>query len=1222
VVGWRFNDANTGIPEAVYCHSLLNFKPANNWRNNPDKAKDVTVSIGNTGVQALSAYLAHSIFGEDTSAGYLMEEQLESLLASKSIAAKELDMGARFKESRHEKGFKAESGGNLWEIRPSNQKNKEADKNNNHGIEVYLPPGCATMLDDLNNQQQLSNQLTARLRHKKHILFADWYKYMVCAYPPDDGRQNYPDIDLVKYYIEKHLNEAEPLMPIKPPILPKLHKLIQQFNDSDLPNLSTYKFNKKDANIKGITFTATWTKNLPFSDDCIQFSASAGNYFELPISGELGVKAISLWINILSAQNNDAVLLATKQEGALLGYAAKNLDGWEKIAINGRVLPATETYQWRDLPTDQWFHLYLEWKKPLKNDDIIWLFAGNSSIAFLNGKLAALRLFAASLNEDELMCDRNILGHMNFELKERPGPRFWQPTEPVVLMEGNAVKPTNRHGADGRLNRDNTLTCDMISCDASWQLSQSGVDKLSNDVKDLENRHAGSEIGCDTWTGSPWHPFLLEWDVEVHPMEAGGNLAPDKSAFDPDFIIRNYSLIKEDPDLTPLNTDTTDAAARYRGRSILSPHTKNGLLKTIDEYLKHLKQDDCYLVLSAITKEQKKDYQAQLQKWFGTKPAISDWYSTVEDYKKAIELFNDWNKGRKVFINGTITELSALPAQMEKDFINTLIRSALHIFNKHFLSQALSGFNNALLMHHQTLQLPVADPLGFPGYRQFTDRVKSMVENNNILAPEPHNDFLPIRSGKLKIYHLRLIDSFGQIKDLSVSTFMKSEALTHKDVPDYIWLPPRLVPPARLNLRWLSAATDKQDLNTSPISNPICGWLMANHLDSSIMVYGEQGHVLGNINQHARWQTAPGSSLINQISDITNPHLRKVVARLAVAEDEDDQIRHAKESFLQDFIAATDRAAEHMCPDAGINHQETALLMGLPMAIVRVSVALQTKEGFPVHHGWEQFISDLQKDTRETNDFEKVKIPVQLGDRHQLNDGVIGYWLENRVYELEEMFYTTGKAGNNDEDVDLKSLYLMEIEDKGSADLQLSLEAASFKTLTMLVDPRGDVHATTGVLPVKTIHIPRDMYADALKNIQITFVTMPVLTDANEIALPLPQETGYEWSWLAKDRTTWVEITQKGIVRKDDTVTRFDNPNKLWNHLLEKGWLIELDGNRASIVPANERKSHDLDAPYDKIADKIQHWLNAGHILPADTGATFQGKQVIREGWLKLTLIK
>jgi hypothetical protein len=75
--------------------------------------------------------------------------------------------------------------------------------------------------------------------------------------------------------------------------------------------------------------------------------------------------------------------------------------------------------------------------------------------------------------------------------------------------------------------------------------------------------------------------------------------------------------------------------------------------------------------------------------------------------------------------------------------------------------------------------------------------------------------------------------------------------------------------------------------------------------------------------------------------------------------------------------------------------------------------------------------------------------------------------------------------------------------------------------LTMLVDPRGAVHAATGVLPAKAIHIPPDQYAEALRSLSITFLSAPILTSQGKVNLPLPAEPGHAWSWLAKSGAEW-----------------------------------------------------------------------------------------------------
>jgi len=50
-----------------------------------------------------------------------------------------------------------------------------------------------------------------------------------------------------------------------------------------------------------------------------------------------------------------------------------------------------------------------------------------------------------------------------FAILRKSAPRFWQPSEPAVLLKGPAVPSTPRHGEDGRANDDDTLTCHVLS---------------------------------------------------------------------------------------------------------------------------------------------------------------------------------------------------------------------------------------------------------------------------------------------------------------------------------------------------------------------------------------------------------------------------------------------------------------------------------------------------------------------------------------------------------------------------------------------------------------------------------------------------------------------------------------------------------------------------------------------------------------------------------------
>ncbi|MBR9921100.1 MAG: hypothetical protein GYB31_09695 [Bacteroidetes bacterium] len=99
--------------------------------------------------------------------------------------------------------------------------------------------------------------------------------------------------------------------------------------------------------------------------------------------------------------------------------------------------------------------------------------------------------------------------------------------------------------------------------------------------------------------------------------------------------------------------------------------------------------------------------------------------------------------------------------------------------------------------------------------------------------------------------------------------------------------------------------------------------------------------------------------------------------------------------------------------------------------------------------------------------------------------------------------------------------------------LTLSAEEDELQ-LGILMDPRSPVHLTTGIFPEKRVDIPSDLFADALNNIQMAFLTTPVISpepvwqapeaDSGELVqqpflLTAPFQPGYEWSWLQPGAT-------------------------------------------------------------------------------------------------------
>ena len=1216
---WTTKDSNgQEFPKEMLCYARICFPSATNT-DNTDKNSGTTIAVGNTSTEALSAYLAQTL---DSTHKSTIEDQLECLHLFAGLEHRKLDIGPKFEEARHEKGFNAVNAGILWTIRYETKSDRKADAAESQAREqVTLPKDIADALNTLNLKQQEYDRALQEIESWQHQIFADWYKYMLCAYPPDDSRDNYPDIDEVKHYIKvkaiepfnQKLTETGELKLLVDPtsqnlvmqrdsngnvvtatasppnsiasqlatevnnIMDKLHNYNQQLKNSIITDRTLDNTSDNSDILQG---SPTVTAKGPLGN-CLSFDGK-NDYIQLSRLSD--VKAVSMWVNIPSQQERgdrcllDAPSLSNGQVAANVG------DDWHVMYVDGEEVGKRvgDLPTWQDIPKNRWVHLYLQAKTAFSGD--IYIMSDRHGSNKLKAQIAVVRVYNRDLTEEEINRDRSNTIELNYLLKRVPSPRYWQPNDPVILIEGKGAKFTERHGSDGLLecqlyqNSSNTTLPDLI---ANYE------NTIGNKIDAIKTK---GNIAFSTWTKQPWHPFLMEWEVEVLPVGSQNNLDPDTRAYHPHFIVSNYVLEENATDLSVKSgTGLTKAANIYSGSTIVTPHASIKLKKEIEAYLNE--------------KNVLGDKSVMEQYFADTGETSSDNYLSQPGN---IDKVKTWYEN-KYSINSKTAE------QKAEDAIYTAIRAYEQLQKSNTLAQALGGFNPGLLMHKQTMQLRINDPLGFEDYKPFTEQVRLAVGDRRRVAPVPLNDFNPIRSGVMSILRLRLMDTFGQVKaDLNPEQLIVTEKMTPPsdyNPPggrDWVYLPPRLVQPSRLNFRWLSASQGEHESNSHPMTTPICGWLLPNNLDNSLMVYDSQGQALGSVDQEAKWEPAPGRDVGVQIGDIANSYLRKVVDRLT--SDANDK----RGEFINNFITVIDSALENIEPENFAQHQDLALLMGRPVAVVRASLKLEL-QGLPaINHGWNVFRQDLGRDYRDTDNLTKVEFPVRIGEDRQLNDGLVGYWQEGEDGSLGNIFYAPQSGGVTDKQIETHS--------GDPLNVCLTIEEPP-QAFTLLMDPRGKVHATSGVLPTKVIDLPPDYYTEALKKIEITFLSVPILTEAYRIKLPLPKEAGYTWSWLEKDRYTWKEISTVGTIRKEVILSAFEHGEEVWNRLIQQGWIVELDLVQAQIVPKDQRTDASLGDDMQDKEPKIEQILARTHIGAVDLKATFGDRHEIREGWLKLSKV-
>lgn len=1004
----------TPLPNGICCFGKVKLSSESNMENSALKKPEVEVTVGNTSTEALSCFLANKMNPTNPKKAKDVEEQLEAIQLERKMNGQQLDLSSKFKELRHEKEFRAQDGGRIWQIVLENE--KDGDQKIETAEQADLSISLAHKLNELNSLQKQYEVSQAEIADMKKQLFSDWYKYQLCVYPPAHAADDYPNIDEVKTFIERF----------------------------DLLPLEAQK----------------------------------------QLTGDLEILKTGEKITSAKALHN-------------------NTDG-----IVGKTYAAQVAQKVNQLISD----------------------------------LSAENTAAQKLDKST-----------SYTLKQIPGPRFWEPTDPAILIEGNLMKSNLRHGKDGRLRTDKRLQC-YLSEKAQGDFEKdsfntANIEKFINELeKTFEQNGQKDSIAFNSIIRQPWNTLTLEWEVDFQAV----NDPETKLGYEHDFITKQFTLPANQPEFAPKDPNAeVHANSYYTHNSILTDFVKPHFSTILKNFIEN----------------------------------------RIKKNEQALALWNE-SDFKNLLKNDTVKMSSSL---------TNAINALKELNNTDFMSQNLSGFNHELLMQKQTLQLPVADPLAFsnsyvdPSGKNesginsgdyFAERVKDAVGKSNFVAPEPQNEFNPIRAGRLAINKLRLIDTYGQICDLKLKNLIKPADMADKMDEDRVRLHPRLAQPTRLNFRWLSAQTgakgDDMEMNAHPATSPIIGWVVPNYLDDSLFVYDSTGEQLLEFNENNELKTPPFNkngtvqTILNRLQKM-NSHLYEFCNYLNKRSSNSE---HPEPGFLKNFISGINSSLEQINPEYFSRHKDLALLMGRPIALVRVSVGIEHK-GLPaVNQDWTIFRNDVRKafeknkkfqpgklgnmirKTRETHGTDKVKFPIRIGDYLQLNDGLVGYWDKEKIDTAEFVFP-----------------YVK--EEKEAQYIHRNMFEGN-RTVTLLFDPTAKLHATSGILPTKTIDIPEDQYLNALRKIKVSFLAAPILTERGKLQIPVPKETGQKWNWEGNIGDDWVEspyIDQMTFAQEWQRVDWKNNALDLWQFL---------DEEVKSIIPTKDEIKCTLQPLTNAMWDLIQ----------------------------------
>ncbi|WP_372891252.1 hypothetical protein [Rhodosalinus sp.] len=685
-------------------------------------------------------------------------------------------------------------------------------------------------------------------------------------------------------------------------------------------------------------------------------------------------------------------------------------------------------------------------------------------------------------------------GKARLAIAATPEERYWRPHDPVMVISGVDLGSAPHETPHAR------VACFPV---ALVDAPPNVPDALDAAVDAIE---ADDGPGIHRADPALWRPFLFEWQAESRRLEEAGHTREE--AHGSDFLEANFVNDPDGMDLVPRDNAPgvlSRRAHRIAGRSLLSADTEQLLGDKLDAVLGRR--------LAELKRRTDHSADAPAQASEEMNPAEPDGLGAL------IAWF----------------EQSA-PASARSDPLATRLRDLRarldHHASERLLSVKLGGFHDTLLMRRSTMQLPVGIPLGFDSERRLAARVRETVGRQGVSAPAPAGMFNPLRAGRLTLSALRLVDCFGRVRDLSFSGGSVRGPTgiidPDPDAPGALRLRPRLAQPARLEVRWLAAASatgmaDEAETSKAPASSPVAGFVLHNHLDCTLAVYDARGRPMGVADIDGHWRPPPGRDGV-ALSEIVDPALRRVVQYFLAHSSE---AMHARiESHL--------RASR---PGGHADDAAPAFLAGRPLVVARARLALEVKGELATHQGWRAFertlaaaaeASDTTAPRRETDGVASVTVSVRLGDFGLRDDGLVAFWEETATEDGR----TRLGPGRFDE-----------------AERHLSLTPdGGPRTATMLFDPYGTIHAASGLLPVSRLTLASEHYAAGLNRIETGFAVGPILSRFAEPRIPLPRVPGHSWLWAS---------TEAGD-RKVVTTPRSPAGAKDWGgrQRLCEGWLL------------------------------------------------------------------
>lgn len=676
-------------------------------------------------------------------------------------------------------------------------------------------------------------------------------------------------------------------------------------------------------------------------------------------------------------------------------------------------------------------------------------------------------------------------------LFEVPGPRWYRPWAPHLVVFG--ARRSYRHGADGRFRADGHLLT-RVAGEAMIGLRVGAAMVLGKDL-----------VTSTAPFNAPGIPPVVGELIQEHLLADGQN-GPVMSA--------NARMQPSGANLRPSPAQMTAAS-----RSLWL--TRGKLLNA-----------DQQQTIGKVATIGRPSSPAGLQAW-------RDWYGPLfldTEYTHRRKRFNDaW--------------------QLPPEHVETVDRVPEVLPDREqMITERQVATVSVVKVLKQTLVTELTiDPYGKPIPKKPAPNgvdAQTFDQMDVISAPLAHLDEALFaagereRGGFVHMNKIRLFDTFGTPANWS------STSASLAPLPDWATaLPARLDCWGRLNFRLQSAADPTAD--ATPLTPPVCGILLPDFVDQSLEVYDATGQAIGQLTADDPIRDNPGAArtlavaftLLPWVAStlppgadptlaITNPTLRRFVqALIAQPLSVPAGALGWHETGFTAMLRVFDTVRSTL--DPAVKPTDTRVrLLGEPILVMNTRLSFEASN---------QSAHDLKWNPQSLPEPPALPVlHVRVGDVTRPDDGVLGCFLMGATPAQDRFAPVSLEASA--QAVLNQMIFkggVMKIEPVTHPFIagqvaEFDLPAnAPFDTV-LVADARGSLYATCGVLPRKTIIVPKDFVDPAVKRLEPTFSVGPLLGfDVQGTlvpVLPAPKIEGMEAEFVHDDDTAYPELPVPPVI--------------------------------------------------------------------------------------------